>query len=589
MPVDLFRIDDLPTPPLSRAALRVAQPLLHRTLQIDALLAGYQRAKQLTAGSFPARALNVLEITLDIGPQGLAHVPSEGPLVVAANHPHGVLDGLLLASALERVRPDVRLLANSLLQRLPEMQEICFFVDPFGGPDAAARSHAGLRAAHLWLRQGHTLIAFPAGEVAHAPAPQGTTHADSAWHDTIGRLALATRASVVPAHIEGCNSRLFYAAGRIHPLLRTLLLPRELMRQQGRSVRVRFGRPEKPSFASTPRDVIRQIRVAADALALDETPSEARVTASPSMHGLKKIACEVEALPEAACLVESDAFRVYCARASEIPRTLDEIGRLREVTYRSVGEGTGRCRDLDTFDRHYSHLFLWDRASRRLAGAYRIGDVGAIVRDAGVAGLYTRQLFKYDEAFVTKLGPSLELGRSWVRAEYQKNYSALLMLWRGIGRFAAERSDARVLFGTVSISARYSDRSHELLMAFLSQNHLDRSLAELVEALHPRAQRPVREPATVVLPRSIDEANALVSSIEADGKGMPVLLRQYLKLNARLIGFNVDPDFNEALDALMMVDLTTADPSILTRYLGKLTAEAFVARRSPINGRERAA
>jgi putative hemolysin len=275
--------------------------------------------------------------------------------------------------------------------------------------------------------------------------------------------------------------------------------------------------------------------------------------------------------------VDSGAFQVYCAKAPDIPLTLREIGRLRELTYRGVGEGTGRDCDIDQFDNHYAHLFVWDRKARRVVGAYRIGDVQAIVSEHGVNGLYTRQLFRYDERFVTKMGPALELGRSWVRAEYQKNYNALLLLWRGIGRYVIERSEARVLFGPVSISARYSDASHTLLMAFLAQNHLDRPLAELVEAIHPRLPHAPQGTGTV-LPRSIDEANALVARLEADGKGVPVLLRQYLKLNARLIGFNVDPDFGDALDALMMVDLTTVQPSILNRYLGKDTAAAFLTR-----------
>jgi hypothetical protein len=217
-----------------------------------------------------------------------------------------------------------------------------------------------------------------------------------------------------------------------------------------------------------------------------------------------------------------------------------------------------------------------------------MGNVDSIVREHGVEGLYTRQLFRYDRRFVDRMGPALELGRSWIHANYQKNYNALLLLWRGIGRHVVEQSGARVLFGPVSISARYSDASHALLIAFLVQNHLERSLAEMVQALHP-TMLPSPTGIAPVVPRSIAEADALVSRMEADGKGVPVLLRQYLKLNARVIGFNVDPTFGDALDALMMVDLTIVSDTVLARYLGKATTAAFLAKHRATIERHRAA
>ena len=286
---------------------------------------------------------------------------------------------------------------------------------------------------------------------------------------------------------------------------------------------------------------------------------------------------EIASLPPETSLVESGAFQVFCAAADQIPATLREIGRLREITYRAVGEGTGRTLDLDAFDARYQHLFLWDREQRRVAGAYRIGETDAIVAADGVAGLYTRTLFRYDASLLARIGgPALELGRSFVRIEYQKNYSALLLLWNGIGQFVARNPRYRHLFGPVSISARYSDTSHRLLIEFLRQNHLDRDLASVVEAVNPAAQPPAPHLSTLA-PRTVDEVNRLIAAAERDGKGMPVLLRQYLKLNARLIGFNVDPDFGGALDALMIVDLDGVERAFLMRYLGRAAAASFLA------------
>ena len=207
---------------------------------------------------------------------------------------------------------------------------------------------------------------------------------------------------------------------------------------------------------------------------------------------------DIERLPADACLVESGTFQVFYALASQIPSALREIGRLREETYRAVGEGTGGTLDLDAFDDRYLHLFSWDRSRRQIVGAYRIGRTDQITARHGVNGLYTRTLFRYDQRLIARLSPALELGRSFVRTEYQKNYNALLLLWKGIGRFIVRHPEYRVLFGTVSISARYADSSHDLLKAFLLQNHLDRDLAELVEAVNPhRPHGPTRPTAGI--------------------------------------------------------------------------------------------
>lgn len=594
MPGDPFQLDHLPDAPLRRAALAAARPFLSWLLELDAYRALYAQVRAAPRMSFERRALETLDIHPIVSPHEFALIPTRGPLVIAANHPHGALDGLLLASVVRQARPDVRLLANHLLSRIPELAETCFFVDPFGGPTATARSRAGLRSAHLWLKNGGSLIIFPAGEVAHTRHAD-ETYVDSPWLPTVGRMVLATGAQVTPAYIEGTNGRLFYAAGRIHPALRTALLARELLKKRGASVRLRLAPPlaardlaEVTGDATQATQVIRSTveRLGYDVHVPAPSGVEGKADTSSAPYvvsGVNKtdtIAAEVARLPIQSCFVESGSFQVFCAEATQIRLTLREIGRLREVTFRAVGEGTGRNVDLDAFDDQYLHLFSWDRARRRIVGAYRIGQTDRITATRGVEGLYTRTLFRYDERLIARLSPALELGRSFIRAEYQKDYNALLLLWKGIGQLVARHPEYRVLFGPVSISSRYCDSSQRLLMAFLQQNHLNQDLAELVEAINPGALKPAGPLSLAVpqpIPHSIDDANRLVAQTEADGKGVPILLRQYLKLNAKLIGFNVDPDFGDALDALMMVDLTTVDPAILRRYLGREEAARFLA------------
>jgi putative hemolysin len=391
----------------------------------------------------------------------------------------------------------------------------------------------------------------------------------------MGRLALGTNARILPVSIAGANSRLFYLAGRIHPLLRTVLLPREFLNRQGGSVGIRMAQAvslkELPASEQTAEALTRHVRQAVENI----RPS----APAPRQNGREcgerltqiapaDLADDILRLPPDSQLIASGDFDVYCADAGQIPHILDEIGRLRERAFRAVGEGTGRPSDLDPFDRHYLHLFVWNRKTAEVVGAYRIGRADRIVASTGVSGLYTRTLFRYDETLLNRLPPALELGRSFVRPEYQRDHSALLLLWKGICAFVQRHPDYRVLFGAVSISARYTDRTRHMLMRFLEQNHLHRQLAELVSSHHPYSPTRTHGASPAETPRTLEEADALAEQFERDGRGMPVLLRQYLKLNARVLGFNVDPSFGDVLDALMMVDLLQVDLRILRRYFG---------------------
>lgn len=579
-PFDLGAPPDAPA--TRRAALAAARPFLSAILRARCYERLYDAIRSSRHVRFSTRALDALEISTRVVGGHTDDIPLSGPLIVAANHPHGALDGLVLAEIVGERRPDVRVLANRLLARIPEAADLCLFVDPFEGAQRAARSLAGLRAAVEWLRQGGALIVFPAGEVAHRPSERPGVPADAAWHSTVGRLALRSGAAVVPAFIEGRNSDLFYRAGRLHARLRTLLLPRELLKQRGRRVTVRLGRPILPGDSSSrlhdPAAATKYVREAVDQLGTSiasAAPALERVV--PAVDGLV-LDVEVRKLRAEHKLLESGALQVFCAPAPTIPNVLQEIGRLREITFREVGEGTGRAIDIDRFDQHYLHLFVWNSERREIAGAYRVGPTDTIVAAHGIGGLYTSTLFRYDERLMARLSPALELGRSFVRKEYQRSSSALLLLWKGIGRLVARSNRYRVLFGPVSISSRYSDHSQQLLRAFLRENHYDRELAELVQAVTPPSETPAPAGQVTFTAQDIGDVDRVVARVEADGKGVPVLLRQYLRLNARLLGFNVDPAFGDALDALMAVDLAHVEPAILSRYLGREDAARFMRR-----------
>lgn len=266
MPGDPFTIDVPPDPPLRRAAVIAVRPLLAWVSGLGALSRLYRPLGERSPARFPALALDALTIRIDVaGSQ--RHLPRHGAVLVMANHPHGALDGLALLSAAGAVRSDVRLLANFVLERIPELREQCFFVDPFGGRQAPARSLAGLRAARRWLAAGGALIAFPAGEVA--PRCHGGTPWDSPWRTTAARLARDARAAMVPAFIAGRNRSRFYVAGRLHPILRTALLAQELLAQRDRTLAVTFGAPISAWQAGgDARTATAQVRAAMEHLAL---------------------------------------------------------------------------------------------------------------------------------------------------------------------------------------------------------------------------------------------------------------------------------------------------------------------------------
>lgn len=288
---------------------------------------------------------------------------------------------------------------------------------------------------------------------------------------------------------------------------------------------------------------------------------------------------EIAALRVSERLIESSGLHVYCARAARIPRVLEEIGRLRELTFRGAGEGTGRACDIDAFDEYYLHLFLWDDQAEKVIGAYRLGLVDEILASHGKGGLYTNSLFSYPTSLLRLLQPAIELGRSFVRAEYQRDFAPLLLLWRGIAKFVERAPQYAVLFGAVSISASYAAASRRLMVDYLAAHCTERNLASQVKPRRPYANAGPSSAADIA-PRNLGELARLVSGIEQDGKGVPVLLRQYLRLGGRLLGFSLDRQFMNTLDGLIMVDLRQIEPALLARYMGKAGSAAFLAYHS---------
>lgn len=580
-----FRLRPFRTP-LPRTLFSPVGRAAESLLALDRCRRIYSGVAEGTRGeNFCAGVLATLGIRCEVAENELARVPRTGAAVVVANHPFGAVEGLILIDLLRRMRPDVKVMANRLLTRLPELEDLLIPVDPFGRPGSARVNIAPLRRSLRHLEEGGVLVIFPAGEVSHLNLRRREV-ADPPWTLTLAGLVRRSGAPVLPVFFPGGNGPLFHAAGLLHPRLRTALLPHELLNKRKMKVTVRIGSliPFRRVAALGDGEIVAYLRLRT--YLLGERGKPAKAPAPPAAGEIivpsdsERMAREIERLPSEQLLTESGPLQAFCAEAGQIPWILREIGRLREITFRSVGEGTGLSIDIDRFDSHYSHIFLWNRETREIAGAYRLGQTDLLLERFGAQGLYTSTLFHYRLGFLERLGPALELGRSFVRPEYQKSYSPLLLLWKGIGRFVVAHPRYRLLFGPVSISRDYTPLSRQLMAASLGESHTVPEFARLVKARNPLRLRPLKikgcDPGfTEEILRDFGEVSSLVSDLEPDGKEAPVLLRHYLGLGGKILSFNIDPDFSDVLDGLVLVDLAKADARSLERYLGREGSRSF--------------
>jgi len=372
--------------------------------------------------------------------------------------------------------------------------------------------------------------------------------------------------------------------------VRTALLPHEFFNKHNRTIEVRIGSPITPAKIRTYQDdvaLIRYLRRRTYLLQNREPGKQPRIVeAEAPVAGVmgELLAGEVAKLGPERTLVETEDFAVLLAKSREIPNVLHEIGRLREITFRQVGEGTGKPVDLDRFDDHYWHLFVWNRHTNEVVGAYRLGPSDEILARFGPKGFYTSQLFQWKRTFLDRISPALELGRSFVRPEYQKTYAPLLLLWKGIGQFLIRNPQYKLLFGPVSISNGYTAASRHLMVKFLSAYRQSPELAPLVRARNPFRQRPFKITDELIGATvwDVEELSALIADVEIDRKGVPVLLKQYLKLGGELVAFHVDRRFADALDGLIVVDLRKTDARVLERYMGKDGAAQFLSEPGPL-------
>ena len=408
--------------------LKTARRPLENMLGLTALNDVYHKSLKLGDPTyFAENVLKAMNVDFRIAEQDLARIPEKGKIVLVANHPFGGIEGIIMGAILQRVRPDVKIMANYLLSAIPEMRDLFIFVDPFGGPAAARANLASMKQTISWLKEGSMLGVFPAGEVSHATW-KNRRITDPAWSNTVAKIVKKTESPVVPMFFKGHNRFMFQLAGMIHPRLRTALLPNELLNKKNTIIDVRVGnvipysRLRKFTTEDELTDYVRmRTYMLADRPSKEIETAETIVFPNSDMQPVidpvdpELLLTDVEGLPVSQMLLESGDMQVYHASKKQLPHLIQEIGRLREITFRATDEGTGRSVDLDEFDEYYQHLFVWNKAKSEIVGAYRLGRTDNIIKRFGKKGMYTTTLFNMRSSFFEQIHPALEMGRSFVR------------------------------------------------------------------------------------------------------------------------------------------------------------------------------
>lgn len=547
----------------------VARPLLRgvgRWSRLDRVAVFLRESAHLRGFGFVAAGLDFLGTPYHVDPAELARVPATGRLLIVANHPSGALDALALLDAVGRVRQDVRIVANDLLGAIGPLQDLMLPVRILGGKV----QRASLQAVEQALAAEQCVIVFPAGEVSRLSL-RGIR--DGRWHRGFVRFARTAGAPVLPVRVQARNSALFYGASTVFKPAGTALLAREMFARRGRPLRLRIGEPMQLGDGEAGC----QVRAVRDALyALGRgVPLHADAGDVPEPLAAPVPPPQVAAAIARATVLgqTGDGKQILLARCEADCPLLLELGRLRELTFRQVGEGTGRSRDLDTYDPDYEHIVIWDGAAQRIAGAYRIMRGAHALARRGLAGLYSASLFRYSDDAIPRIAEGLELGRSFVVPDYWGSRS-LDYLWQGIGAYLQCRPGIRYLFGAVSISAALPRDAREQLVAYYARYFGARAgLAE--------SNRPFQYFAAPPNFGDLDASAAfdvLRANLAVLGTSVPTLYRQYTDLcepgGARFLAFGVDPDFSDSIDGLIEVDLQALRPTKRKRYLRDVQVSA---------------
>ncbi len=564
--------------------------LILKTTKLSRINKEYDKRKNLKGTDFIDSILNEFEIDFEIPEKDLKRIPKEGPFITISNHPLGGIDGMILMKLVLQSRPDYKVVANFLLQRLDPLKPYILPVNPFEDHKEAKSSLSGMKKAIAHLKEGNALGIFPAGEVSTYRDKKVIV--DKPWEPSAMKLIQKSKVPVVPIYFHAKNSLFFYRLASFSDVLRTAKLPSEMLSQRRRKIKVRVGHPisiedqvEHSNLEAYTAFLRRKTYMLANAFErkklLGKLPKTLKIPRSP-----KDIAEETNSelmnIEVENCrkmdkrLLQSRNYEVFLAKREVIPNILNEIGRLREITFREVGEGTNNSIDLDKFDDYYHHLFLWDNETKKIAGAYRMGMGSEIYAEHGINGFYLQDLFRFEPELHKMMSQSIEMGRAFIIKEYQLKPMPLFLLWKGIVHCTLRFPEHKYLIGGVTISDKFSNFSKSLMIEFMKSNYYDPYVAQYVR---PKKEFKVKlEDADKDLVFDESEADLnkfdkIIDELETENLRLPVLIKKYIKQNAKVVAFNVDPLFNDAVDGLMYIRIADLPESTVKPVMEEFQKE----------------
>ncbi|MEO8253772.1 MAG: lysophospholipid acyltransferase family protein [Flavobacterium sp.] len=563
--------------------------LLMKVLKISTLNKFYNRNKHLKDIDFLNAIVDDLQIKFEIPEEDYKRLPKDGAYITISNHPLGGIDGVLLLKLMLEKEPNFKIIANFLLHRIEPLKKYIMPVNPFENHKDVKSSVVGIKETLRHLSDGKPLGIFPAGEVSSYK--DGEHIVDKPWEEGAIKVIRKAQVPVVPIYFHAKNSRLFYLLSKISGTLRTAKLPSEVFSQKNRVIKVRIGKPisvaeqneyegieayseflrKKTYMLANPFEKESKLLTTAN-LKITKNPKE---IATPANE--EKIISEVTVLRNTDCrLLQSKNYEVFFTEASKIPSILHEIGRLREITFREVGEGTNESIDLDKFDQYYHHLFLWDDEAKKIAGAYRMGLGSEIFPKHGIEGFYLNELFRFEPELFDMMNHSIEMGRAFIIKEYQQKPMPLFLLWKGIIHTTLRFPEHKFLVGGVSISNQFSDFSKSLMIEFMKSNYYDPYIAQYInpkKAYKVKLKDADKDFIFNETEADLNKFDKIIDELEPGILRLPVLIKKYIKQNAKVVAFNVDPLFNNAVDGLMYIRIADIPESTMKPVMEEFQTE----------------
>ena len=563
--------------------------ILMKVLKISNLNKVYDRNRHLKDVDFLNGILDDLKIKFEIPKEDFKRLPKDGAYITISNHPLGGIDGVLLLKLMLEREPNFKIIANFLLHRIEPLKKYIMPVNPFENHKDAKSSVVGIKETLRHLSDGKPLGMFPAGEVS--TYKDGKLMVDKPWEDGAIKVIRKAQVPVIPIYFHAKNSRLFYLLSSISSTFRTAKLPSEVFSQKNRIIKVRVGKPisvhEQNEYKSI-EEYSEFLRRKTYMLA-NPFEKESNFLPSPSLKlpkspkkivtgaNQEKMIAEVEVARNSDCrLLQSKNYEVFFTEASKIPNILHEIGRLREITFREVGEGTNESIDLDKHDKYYHHLFLWDNETNKIAGAYRMGLGSKIFPKYGINGFYLNDLFRFEPELYDMMHKSIEMGRAFIIKEYQQKPMPLFLLWKGIMHTTLRYPEHKFLLGGVSISNQFSDFSKSLMIEFMKSNYYDPYIAQYI---HPKKEYKVKlkdadkDFIFNETEADLNKFDKIIDELEPGSLRLPVLIKKYIKQNAKVVAFNVDPLFNNAVDGLMYIRIADIPDSTMKPVMEEFQKE----------------